>query len=685
MAPIRMTGMNSGLDTEAIVKALVSGYTSKKEKVEKNQTKLEWSQEIWKGVNSKVYSLYTGLDKVRFSSNYKAKKTTVSDATKATVTAGSGAVNGTQKLKIKKMASAGYLTGGKLETQSGGKVTASTKLSELGVTENGDMTLTSGGKETTITMDKDMSVREFAAKLQEAGVNASFDEGTGRFFISAKDSGVANDFDINPNEEAGRSALQVLGLLTKSDKEIAAWEKTKAYGSFNADGTLDEDTTKEAIKTQFEALSKKYSDAAAAKTYLTDKKFLQDNAEALTIARNTDEASRTDEQNTLLANAAAAEESISSYETEATAGSTAKSYVDRVNNGGDLDTLISEAQTAMDSATAEARGNELFSDYADSLDSTVGTVDSVANNAITKIKDAVASLEADATEGAHRVVGEDAEIYLNGAMFKSDTNSFTINGLNINLTGVTGDDEITISTTTDTDAIYDKVKDFMSQYSDLVNELQGLYNADAAKDYEPLTEEQKDEMSDTEIEKWETKIKDSLLRRDSTLNGVISTMTMAMSQNYSVTMKDGSKQTMALTSLGIHTLGIMNAKANEQYAYHIDGDEDDASTSGKQDKLRAMIESDPDAVADLMSQVAQGLYKALDTKIGAKTTELSSAYTIYNDKQMKSQAEQYKKDIKQWEERIADSEDAYYKQFTAMEKALASLNSSQSALTGMIG
>ena len=469
-------------------------------------------------------------------------------------------------------------------------------------------------------MDKDMSVREFAAKLQEAGVNASFDEGTGRFFISAKDSGVANDFKIVGNGESGISALQSLGLLTKTDEEIAELNELKSYAN---DGTYDKDKTKAALTETLSDWKERYTTALATQN-----------------DQNADESAK-----------AAATKEIESIKSE---------IEDNAAFAGLIE--VNELDGMNDSTIAEK------------VDDAAGRVDN-----------AIKTLEADATEGAHRVVGEDAEIYLNGAMFKSDTNSFTINGLNINLTGVTGDDEITISTTTDTDAIYDKVKDFMSQYSDLVNELQGLYNADAAKDYEPLTEEQKDEMSDTEIEKWETKIKDSLLRRDSTLNGVISTMTMAMSQNYSVTMKDGSKQTMALTSLGIHTLGIMNAKANEQYAYHIDGDEDDASTSGKQDKLRAMIESDPDAVADLMSQVAQGLYKALDTKIGAKTTELSSAYTIYNDKQMKSQAEQYKKDIKQWEERIADSEDAYYKQFTAMEKALASLNSSQSALTGMIG
>lgn len=53
---IRLSGMNSGLDTDSIVKALVSGYTTKKEKYEKAQTKLGWKQESWKSLNTKVYS-----------------------------------------------------------------------------------------------------------------------------------------------------------------------------------------------------------------------------------------------------------------------------------------------------------------------------------------------------------------------------------------------------------------------------------------------------------------------------------------------------------------------------------------------------------------------------------------------------------------------------------------------------
>ena len=57
--PIRITGMNSGLDTEAIIQELTSAKSYKKTQLEKAQTKLGWKQEAWKTLNSKVYSFYT--------------------------------------------------------------------------------------------------------------------------------------------------------------------------------------------------------------------------------------------------------------------------------------------------------------------------------------------------------------------------------------------------------------------------------------------------------------------------------------------------------------------------------------------------------------------------------------------------------------------------------------------------
>lgn len=68
----------------------------------------------------------------------------------------------------------------------------------------------------------------------------------------------------------------------------------------------------------------------------------------------------------------------------------------------------------------------------------------------------------------------------------------------------------------------------LSEYNELIKTLDTAYNAESAKGYEPLTDDEKESMSDDEVEKWETKIKDSLLRRDGTLDSVISSMKNTM-------------------------------------------------------------------------------------------------------------------------------------------------------------
>ena len=84
-----------------------------------------------------------------------------------------------------------------------------------------------------------------------------------------------------------------------------------------------------------------------------------------------------------------------------------------------------------------------------------------------------------------------------------------------------------------------------------------------------------------------------------------------------------------------------------------------------------------------MTQLASGLYKELGKKMQA--TNLSSAFTIYNDKQMASEYSRYTKTIKTWEDKIADMEDRYYKQFSNMEKQLASIQSASSSISSLLG
>ena len=120
---------------------------------------------------------------------------------------------------------------------------------------------------------------------------------------------------------------------------------------------------------------------------------------------------------------------------------------------------------------------------------------------------------------------------MNSATFVSDSNTFSINGLTINTLGVT-DEEISLVTSTDYDGIYNTIKDFLTEYNDLINEMDKLYNADSARKYDMLTNDEKDSMTDDEVEQWEDKIKSALLRKDNSLYNVMNTLTTTMMDGY---------------------------------------------------------------------------------------------------------------------------------------------------------
>lgn len=247
--PIRITGLNSGLDTEAIISALVSSYSYKTNKYKKAQTKLSWKQDAWKTLNTKVYSFYTSLDSLRFSKNYNLKSTKVSDSTKATVTASSSAPNGTQKLNILKVAQAGYLTGGKLDDST----TTGTTLAELGYTGgNGTITLTKGdGTKKTIEVSQGTTVNSFIDSLKEAGVNASYDDINKRIFVSSKDTGKDNDFTLTGGNVDGANALSKLGLNVQSKETDATYTSYTKY--YDADGNKLSQNVTDAINAYTQA------------------------------------------------------------------------------------------------------------------------------------------------------------------------------------------------------------------------------------------------------------------------------------------------------------------------------------------------------------------------------------------------------------------------------------------------
>lgn len=539
--PIRITGLNSGLDTEAIISELVSAYRTKEEKYQKAQTKLSWKQDAWKDLNIKVRSLYDNISNLRFTSAWTMKKTTVSDSAKATVTAAGSCVNGTQTLKIKQLAKGTYITGGEISNTSAGTApTSATKLSELGYTgSGGDIQVkdSSGNVVKTVSVTGNTTIKDLVSALNGAGdTKASFDATNKRIFMTSNKTGEQNAFSLDGDADI----LKTVGLSKEG--------------------------------------------------------------------------------------------------------------------------------------------------------------------------------------GASIVDAQDSEIELNGAKFTSANNTYTVNGLTIDCLAETGNSEISITTSVDTQSMYDQVKSFLSQYNSLMKEMYSLYNADSAKGYEPLTDSEKDQMTDTEVEKWEEKIKAALLRRDDTLDGIMSTMKNAMSTSYyiyngnavtydsdkqyykcngnAIKNSDGSYVTSAsqlklwasengakkysLSSFGIKTEAYATMTADSsQDAYHIDGDADDSVSKNNSDVLLNMLSSDPDTVSSFMKQLTSGLYSAIDTKMKS-VKGLSSSYTIYNDIEMAREYSDYTDTISKWEDKLTDLEDSYYKKFAAMESALASLQSQSSSLSSLL-
>lgn len=288
------------------------------------------------------------------------------------------------------------------------------------------------------------------------------------------------------------------------------------------------------------------------------------------------------------------------------------------------------------------------------------------------------SQTASGAKAAHYEAAADASIRLNGVTYTSATNVFEVNGLTITANEVASG--MTVTTQSDTSGIFDMVKNFFKGYNELINEMDKLYNADSAKGYEPLTDEEKDAMSDAEVEKWEKKVKDAVLRKDSTLSGVASVMKEVMSKG--VTMSDGSQ--LYLFDFGIDTLGYFNAPDNERNAYHIDGDPDDGSTSGNPDKLKSMIASDPDTVISFFTQLSKNMYDKM-SDLSKSVDGYRTFGNFYDDKKMKSDYDNYTSKIAEQEKKLAEYEDRWYAKFSAMETALAKMQQNASAVTSLLG
>lgn len=295
--------------------------------------------------------------------------------------------------------------------------------------------------------------------------------------------------------------------------------------------------------------------------------------------------------------------------------------------------------------------------------------------------------------------GTDAEFTLDGVTTARNDNTFTVDGVTYTLNSTyntataPNPTPITVTINQDVDTIYDSIKAFVDKYNEVIGKINTELTEKYDRDYQPLTDEQKKDMSEDDIKAWETKAKTGLLRSDAILRSVVDRFRSAIYDQ--ITGVDG-----IITDIGI--------KTSENYL-------DNGKLVIDETKLKDAIRQNPDKVRSLFNEtssisysptlsaadrttryntegIAQRLSDIIQDNIrttrdadGRKGTLLEKAglvgdITEFNNL-MDTEIDNKNTAIAALELRLSAKEERYYQIFTALETAVSKMNTQSSWLS----
>lgn len=278
------------------------------------------------------------------------------------------------------------------------------------------------------------------------------------------------------------------------------------------------------------------------------------------------------------------------------------------------------------------------------------------------VTEMTSKLESTAVTGTNAIV-----TYNGGITIESAENNMKVNGMSFTVIGVSeqnanGEYVATkITSTQDTESVKTFIKEFVESYNKLIDELNTKVNAKSASDYKPLTDKQKEEMSEKEIERWEEKIKSSLLRKDDTITTLISTMRNVLSSV--VELENGKK-------MGLFSVGINTGEWNEKGKLYID-----------EDALNEALTTDLEGVTSLFNTLGDNLYSAMSSL--SKSSDISSSNHFFNDKSLKEQKTAAEDELTALKKRLEIAKHKAQKKITSMEKLISSLNTQSGYIANM--
>lgn len=792
---LRLGGITSGFDTEAMVTQLLSSYQTRIDKQSQKITKLSWQQSAYQDITKKITEFKntyfdvlkrdTYLMSPSTFNKFKADVTATSNADAAglTVSTTSNSSSGSYKIKLNQAAKASTAQGNSI-TSGNFKLDLDKALSsasgEVKTNDDGSETWTMnfaldvqvGGIRKTISFsadallgadgnvaDKDAAkssiIDSLNQKLQESfgysgktsGATGATDANGKEWFLQVKlGSDGKAEFQVGgnasvsvaenkgnfglaqPKEKVAISTGSVVTGVNAFQVEIGGKNVSVAFNGVSSTYYDSKGQTgNEAILAEYKELKT----AAYRKSYnLADNEIVSD--EQLEKFTYSNEQAAKDK------NAASIKEALKgvagytfnfdgTYVTAAdsngnsvdfsmtsveggTLGLTKASASNKINSGSTLSDLGFKPE-ADGTYKLNINGTEISLDKKSTISSMMSAVNKSAAGVTMTYSSLTNSFTLESKEfgGAGKVeVGDTSlgrslglvddngtvgasegqnaifeingqEVYLNDNTYTLDGNTFTFND------NMTIGETYTVNIAKDSTTVKDALKKFVESYNKLIDDVYGYIGKSPAKDddgntYEPLTNAEKDEMSEDEITKWEEKAKQGVLYNDSTVSTVMSQMRSALYT--SVTLDDGSK-------FGIYNLGI---KTSSEWSEHgklqIDENAFDKAFENNEDAIIKLFTDSDTGMMKKLNSVIDGAVKSsgaantrgtLVRKAGKADSSVTTDSTIY--KEMVKMQDR----LKELQDRYDTKEEYWWKVFTNMETAMADLNSQTSYISSYLG
>ena len=792
---LRLGGITSGFDTEAMVTQLLSSYQTRIDKQSQKITKLSWQQSAYQDITKKITEFKntyfdvlkrdTYLMSPSTFNKFKADVTATSNADAAglTVSTTSNSSSGSYKIKLNQAAKASTAQGNSI-TSGNFKLDLDKALSsasgEVKTNDDGSKTWTMnfaldvqvGGIRKTISFsadallgadgnvaDKDAAkssiIDSLNQKLQESfgysgktsGATGATDANGKEWFLQVKlGSDGKAEFQVGgnasvsvaenkgnfglaqPKEKVAISTGSVVTGVNAFQVEIGGKNVSVAFNGVSSTYYDSKGQTgNEAILAEYKGLKT----AAYRKSYnLADNEIVSD--EQLEKFTYSNEQAAKDK------NAASIKEALKgvagytfnfdgTYVTAAdsngnsvdfsmtsveggTLGLTKASASNKINSGSTLSDLGFKPE-ADGTYKLNINGTEISLDKKSTISSMMSAVNKSAAGVTMTYSSLTNSFTLESKEfgGAGKVeVGDTSlgrslglvddngtvgasegqnaifeingqEVYLNDNTYTLDGNTFTFND------NMTIGETYTVNIAKDSTTVKDALKKFVESYNKLIDDVYGYIGKSPAKDddgntYEPLTDAEKEEMSEDEITKWEEKAKQGVLYNDSTVSTVMSQMRSALYT--SVTLDDGSK-------FGIYNLGI---KTSSEWSEHgklqIDENAFDKAFENNEDAIIKLFTDSDTGMMKKLNSVIDGAVKSsgaantrgtLVRKAGKADSSVTTDSTIY--KEMVKMQDR----LKELQDRYDTKEEYWWKVFTNMETAMADLNSQTSYISSYLG